>query len=630
MGVSVLPVDQRVIGIDSRRFASVEKALVELITNCDDSYSRLERRGIPYSGKITISFERHKNGAVLSVADEAEGMSFERVHFVLTYGGAYSSLAQGEAAGRGYFGRGLKQAIYGLGYGWIESLESGMYSRVDLYRALTGEYLYDDWDRSREAVDRDYVRMQVPAGKNGTQVTIIVDNPQTSIPLYSSLEMAVRNNIYLRDILRRRDIRMVNLNQPKKARTAVPIRYEEPQSETLVGPEEPGGFSFQGVYYPFDLTLKRARDTELVLKGDERTNGLLVISGTAVLDCQFFKFENQLGTEYLFGMVNCDGLAQMLAKGYPVISDEREGLNMKEPFVLAFAEAVSRMLTDPVKSEQLRLSHFDSAKTSQKTKTMIESVLQKMNRIAVEDLGIILPLESSADGQAEGPAAALRFVTHFYYRKAGQPFHITMTADRNQLPEDGVLSFKYDVNDTMTVEPHPESIPVSELPEDGRLVFTVTGNETGEAGMITVTSGDYEASGEFVISDTAPEKAYGHPTEKHRAVWDEHKYVNIFKGYELRSLNNDMDRAIYSPEEHLILINTEAPTVRLYVDAHGQFRDGARLLLAELFLDVITDELARRYIDRTRKKGQPEAYRKAKQDLVRRYGVEVHSIMIGE
>ena len=91
-----------------------------------------------------------------------------------------------------------------------------------------------------------------------------------------------------------------------------------------------------------------------------------------------------------------------------------------------------------------------------------------------------------------------------------------------------------------------------------------------------------------------------------------------------------MDRAVYSPEEHLILINTEAPTVRLYVDARGQFRDGARLLLAELFLDVITDELARRYIDRTRKKGQPEAYRKAKQDLVRRYGVEVHSIMIGE
>ena len=45
MAITALPVDQRVIDIDSRRFASVEKALVELITNCDDSYARLEKIG---------------------------------------------------------------------------------------------------------------------------------------------------------------------------------------------------------------------------------------------------------------------------------------------------------------------------------------------------------------------------------------------------------------------------------------------------------------------------------------------------------------------------------------------------------------------------------------------------------
>lgn len=45
MTVAEIQVDQRVIGIDSRRFASVEKALVELITNSDDSYARLEKAG---------------------------------------------------------------------------------------------------------------------------------------------------------------------------------------------------------------------------------------------------------------------------------------------------------------------------------------------------------------------------------------------------------------------------------------------------------------------------------------------------------------------------------------------------------------------------------------------------------
>ena len=91
-----------------------------------------------------------------------------------------------------------------------------------------------------------------------------------------------------------------------------------------------------------------------------------------------------------------------------------------------------------------------------------------------------------------------------------------------------------------------------------------------------------------------------------------------------------MERAVYDPEERLILINTEAPTVRLYVDGQGRFTDGARLLLAELLLDVITDVMARRYIDRTSQKGKEPAYHRAKQNLVRRYGVEIHSILLGK
>ena len=116
MAVLSLPVDQRVIDIDSRRFASIEKALVELVTNVDDSYARLERTENAVSGAIRITYERHQNGAVLTVGDQAEGMALARICAVLSYGGAHSLLAHGEASGRGYFGRGLKQAIYGLGY----------------------------------------------------------------------------------------------------------------------------------------------------------------------------------------------------------------------------------------------------------------------------------------------------------------------------------------------------------------------------------------------------------------------------------------------------------------------------------------------------------------------------------
>ena len=77
MAINPIPVDQRVIDIDSRRFASIEKALVELITNSDDSYSRLERSGAQVTGAITVHYERHRGGALLVVADQAEGMTFD-------------------------------------------------------------------------------------------------------------------------------------------------------------------------------------------------------------------------------------------------------------------------------------------------------------------------------------------------------------------------------------------------------------------------------------------------------------------------------------------------------------------------------------------------------------------------
>ena len=632
MAISLLPVDQRVIDIDSRRFASIEKAIVELITNSDDSYSRLEARGKGCTGRILISYERHQKGAVLSISDQAEGMDFAKTLSILSYGGAHSRLALGEPGGRGYFGRGLKQAVYGLGHGWIETIYAGRYTRVDLYRSELGEYLIDDGDGDREALAKDYQRLDLEPGGNGTRVTIIIDNAGSVIPYFSSLIKAVSDNFYLRDILARRTVEVLNLNQSKNLRARMALHYEEPKAQVLIGPEAEGSFRWQSASYPFRLTLKKALHEELVLKGDERTNGLLVVSGTAVLDCQFFRFENQLGTEYLFGTITCDALAEMLAQGHAVISDEREGLNLKDPFVAAFADAVSDELTDIVKSEQLRLSHFDHARTSGRTRSMIEQVLQEMNRIASGELGIVLP-PGPGSGQYgpvdTGRPAVLRFSTPFYYRKVGHPFHVKMVADRAQLPDQELLAFSYDLPESIGIQPAPAGLAVAELPEDGSFLWTLTGSEIGGKGRIQVRSGPYSAVCEVVIAENASGSGFGYPSGRTGRPWVMDNSTDLFRGYELRNLDNDMDRAVYDAGERLILINTEAPTVRLYVDAHGQFKDGARLLLAELLLDIISEELARRTVDRTTRAGDPEAYQEVKHDLIRRYGVLIHSILLG-
>lgn len=626
MGITAIPVDQRVIDIDSRRFASIEKALVELITNSDDSYNRLERKCVAVAATIRVEYERHQHGARLVVADQAEGMSWQQALASLTYGGAHSPLARGEGTGRGYFGRGLKQAIYGLGYGWLETIRDGRYTRVDLFRGENGEYLYDDGSGDREARDTDYARLGTDA--NGTRVAIIIDNPLVQIIQFRSVLHSVSHNIYLREILGRRTIELVHRQAGREAERIAPVHYLEPEARVLTGPQQPFSFVYEEQTWPFTLTLKRALTAELTLRGDERTNGLLVLSGNAVLDCQMFEFENQVGTEYLFGEVNCPGLSEKLGQGLAVISDEREGLNLKEPFVAAFARAVSKLIRPAVAQERENLRYLEHATASGRTDHMIEHLLGRMNRAAIEDLHIALPAPVETASAPESGEASLRFTTPFYYREAGRPFHITLLVDPARFEPDDVLHISYQFPDSVELDTAITEVPVTDLADKGRIQWTVAGDTIGDRGEITVRSRHYLAWCEVVIADHGAHHHHQRPStrrahHRHNGPPRDHGEM-MFTGYEFRNLHNELERAVYSHDERKILINTAAPTVQLYVDGRGRFRDSARLLLAELFMDVISDELARYQLVRDGGEETVAAFHAAKMAIIRRYGSDIH------
>jgi len=365
---------------------------------------------------------------------------------------------------------------------------------------------------------------------------------------------------------------------------------------------------------------------ELTPRGDERTNGLVILSGMAVLDCQLFEYENQVGTEYLFGTVRCPALIEKLGQGVAIISDEREGLNRKDAFVTAFSQAVSKMIAPFVLAEQENLKHLEHATTSDRTSHMIEHLLQRMNQAAIQDLGIILPpyMETAAVDGTEHPAA-LRFTTPFYYRKLNHPFHVTLLIDPGQFAGDEVLDFDYTLPDSMRIEPTPTAMPVRELNDSRRIEWTVVGDAAGDHGGIMVRAGAYWALCEIVVAEHASgHSSYGAPGHAVKKRLPRDHGMDMFVGYEFRNLDNVLDRAVYSPKERKIIINTGAPTVQLYVDGRGHFRDSARLLLAELFMEVISDELARCLMKKSGHKDNIEAYHAAKIDIIRRYGSDIH------
>jgi len=89
----------------------IERGLVELITNSDDSYRDLEDEGGKLaSGKIRIEIERRKKGqsSIVIVRDRAGGMSREEMFRKLgTLGRRTSGFEKGKAR-RGLHGRGAR------------------------------------------------------------------------------------------------------------------------------------------------------------------------------------------------------------------------------------------------------------------------------------------------------------------------------------------------------------------------------------------------------------------------------------------------------------------------------------------------------------------------------------------
>ena len=141
------------------------------------------------------------------------------------------------------------------------------------------------------------------------------------------------------------------------------------------------------------------------------------------------------------------------------------------------------MIAPYVLAEQEKLKHLERATTSGRTRHMIEHLLQRMSRAAIQDLGIILPptsdLEAGSFGEAELPAA-LRFTTPFYYRKVNHTFHVALLLDPSQFSGDEVLTFSYALADSMHIEPAPTDIVVRELGNMQRIEWTIVGDKAGE------------------------------------------------------------------------------------------------------------------------------------------------------
>jgi hypothetical protein len=164
---------------------TIYEALVELVTNSEDAYSRVNKS----RRDIWIEIKRHSELAKTSVnvIDQARGMTkTEMVDSLLTVGGYTAT-----EGSRGFIGRGCKDCSF-LGDITFTCIREGKINKLVIYQTRTVEILIDDIEVTEEH------RKLYNISENGCHVNLVV--AESLVPPIETFYDSLKNNVYLRNI----------------------------------------------------------------------------------------------------------------------------------------------------------------------------------------------------------------------------------------------------------------------------------------------------------------------------------------------------------------------------------------------------------------------------------------------
>lgn len=288
----------------------VIRALVELITNSDDSYKRLEEKSIKVDGGIVIEIDRKVTNSILYVRDRAEGMTFEEMKYKIAKIGELTSGFEKGKTIRGLHGRGAKD-IADLGDIRFESIKNDEYTKLTISQDVKVHI------ETIKKVSQE-IRNKLKIKKNGTIVSIYTTEG-VSISLHESLLKKLSTYYSLRDINSnpRRKLHLIDLNKKRND----PIVYKYPEGEVVYNQQ------LRINEYP-DATIniiikKHSTPFEREPSNSPYRDGILIKSSGAIHDCQYFGLESDSLAWRFSGEIVC-GYIDTLIYDYEIREQKKD------------------------------------------------------------------------------------------------------------------------------------------------------------------------------------------------------------------------------------------------------------------------------------------------------------------
>ncbi len=574
--------------------SDVLDAIVELVTNSDDSYRRM---GKTEGGRIVIHISRGTGGVLreLAVVDAAQGMTREKLMAALTKFEDSSERSQFHGI-RGAFGRGLKDTIFAIGQGRIITRSRATQELLETRLA---------WKNGEPQFDDDFSPSSTSELRGNTQWfgTVVTAKPdvghpnEISVPEPRTIAQRLPRHYALRDIVRRHRV-MLSWKRVS-TRSGMTEQSGEPNQLALI--ELPGECVLEEVLHmpTFGEVFLKVYECDAPLEGAAGDPwclyGFTITSDGVPIDHRVF-LDSRSAAPYFWGTIEIPEIARRLSFGegpsqYSLLSDDRSGLPWnRKPCREELSPAIKRVLAPLFEQKERKLR--DSAGDTVEPIPFERKWLNFLNSGMLTWFGQRSPMiaESPAgpfDRPDAGPGKSTSIPTTFFL--APQVVYVPPGGKRSlgiYVPRgmQGTVRIKVTPGDRAVADPAAVAIMPDVAPYSPAGQFTVTvapNAEYGQRILIQAVLGSETAFAEIFVHEEASKPAGKDPPRPSRGA--------TFTGIEFDPQQKPAWRVRYDLETGKIVIYTGYPTVSEILGSGKRWLASpqSRILLAELIAEAV-------------------------------------------
>lgn len=474
---------------------NVMRALVELITNADDSYIRLEGSN-HNNGIIEILYRKEGRIGIFAIRDHAEGMSLEDIRCSFKkYGSATSGMKTGEKV-RGYFGQGAKDALASMIDGKICTFKDDTFVECRIF-IEKGDPIYEI-DEPKPATQE--LRETHEISGNGTIAYFKADPQKTSrVPQFKTVHQELANNYLLRKIMTnsKRKIILLDKNTGKARR----LRYKMPKGQEILSEDFVISYERYG-RFPIHISIWRAK-VELTQTGDDRVGGLLLVDDeNVVLGISLFKYDNEPLSARFFGEVRIGRFRTLLDGEEAVLSEERDGLISRHPFSQKFISEIEKRIEMKIKEEKLRKQKEDLSKIDKEETARYRKAFSILNDIAEVEVQAVINLGEKLTDEISDPPDGFCLYPSSAQMTVGKHYGFELRINTDIVPPGSIVKATSSNSKIHIMTPE-----IKILPENGlkilRKYITVEGREPNIEGSIHASTGNKVSEAKVYV---VPEK----------------------------------------------------------------------------------------------------------------------------